>query len=294
MHIVNDLYLYARRRLIDAGVSMPELEARELTGKACGIPGKSVIQQSYKYVSEGAPAALEALLGERLSGRPLAYVIGQWDFLDVTLKITDAVLIPRSDTETLALEAIGRLRAAGGAPRVLDLCCGSGCVGIAIGKHCPEARLTFCDISGEAMNVARENSRLLPGLCMFVTADALADPPNALRQFDLIAANPPYVTTAEWEALSPEVRDHEPRLALDGGADGLSFYRSIARRWKRCLAPGGVLLFETGYTQAGQVASMMRAEAFADVSVTKDLSGVDRVVAGVRSPASDPTLQAGI
>lgn len=277
---VNDLYLHTRRKLVDAGVSMPELEARELVGGAVSIRAGEVMPQGYKYAPEAAMETLDALLEQRLSGIPLAYVLGEWDFLGLTLKVTPDVLIPRSDTEALAMTAIERCKEAGPEPRLLDLCCGSGCVGLAVASRLPDARITFCDISEGAMNVTRENCRGFNGIFSFVIADALAAPPNALRGFDVIACNPPYVTNAEWETLDQEVREHEPRIALIGGEDGLDFYRAVAKHWRCCLDENGSLLFEAGHTQADKVASIMSAAGFADIVKIPDLSGVERVVAG--------------
>ena len=277
---VNELYLRTRKTLLDAGIPMPELEARELVGKAVLLKASEIASQGYKYASEAASDRLRSLVDCRLSGTPLAHLLGEWDFLRLTLKITPDVLIPRSDTETLALATIERCTEAGPEPRLLDLCCGSGCVGLAVASSLPGARITFCDISEDAMRVTRENCRNFPGIYNFVIADALASPPTALRGFDAIACNPPYLTDAEWEALDREVKDHEPKLALAGGKDGLIFYRSVTAYWRGCLGKNGSLLFEVGCSQAGIVSDIMSAAGFVDVVKLHDLSGIERVVAG--------------
>ncbi len=287
MLTVNDLYLKARRALADAGVSMPELEARELAGLAATIKAGDVMAQSWKYAPEAAGDSLDKLLGLRLAGTPLAHLLGEWDFLGLTLKVTPDVLIPRSDTETLALETVERCRAAGAEPRLLDLCSGSGCVGLSVASRLSDARITFCDISERAMDIARENCRRFDGtgfggIFSFVLADALAAPPRALRGFDAIACNPPYIADAEWESLDRGVRDYEPKLALVGGSDGLDFYRAVACLWKNCLCANGSLLFEVGAGQADGVAGIMSAAGFSDIVKIPDLSGVERVVAGLR------------
>ena len=222
--------------------------------------------------------ALE-MAGRRLSGEPLAYVLGRWWFHRLELKITSDVLIPRPDTETLAeaaLEAIKPLEA----PRVLDLCCGSGCVGLALAYERSEAMLTLADISPEALAVARENAARYAPQAAVVQMDALAPPPEGFGPFDLICSNPPYIDAAEYEALDKSVRAYEPKLALLGGEDGLDFYRAIAQKWQEALVPGGILAFEVGYRQAQDVQQLLKAYRYANVISLPDINRVQRVVLG--------------
>jgi release factor glutamine methyltransferase len=197
------------------------------------------------------------------------------------IRVTRVVLIPRADTVALAAAAI---RLAGGrdAARVLDLCAGSGCVGLAVAANVPRCRVVAADKSAGALAVAQLNATQngLESRVTCVAADALAPPPPALGEFDLIVCNPPYIPTAELDTLDISVRDYEPRLALDGGEDGLLFYRAVAGKWGGALRGDGFLLFECGAGQAADVRGILEKSGFGGVTVTRDTGGVDRVVVG--------------
>ncbi len=280
MLTVNDLYLDARARLRRAGVTMFELEARELVRGATGMDRLETLLHGAKYVPDAVQAKAEQMLMERLSGMPLAYILGQWDFCGLTLTVTPDVLIPRDDTALLAELSELACRAAAPPPRLLDLCCGSGCVGLAVSARIDGLVAVFCDISEAALAVARRNGKQQANTMSFIPADALSPAPAALGTFDVIACNPPYIPLEDWAALDPSVRCFEPRLALVGGIDGLDFYRAIAAGWTKALRPGGILLLEVGAGQAGAVAGLFGAGA----SIHADLAGIDRVVAWRRPP----------
>jgi release factor glutamine methyltransferase len=199
----------------------------------------------------------------------------------VPLDISRAVLIPRPDTEVLAARAI---EAAQGfaEPRVLDLCAGSGCIGLAVAKHAPNARVLLGELDEEALKLCRQNIRRnqLTERVSTMRIDAREKPSRQLGEFDVLVCNPPYIPTADIETLDTSVRDHEPRLALDGGADGLDFYRAVCALWREALRPSGRLLFEVGIGQADTVLRLMRASGFGDVQVEKDLNDIPRVVFG--------------
>ena len=199
------------------------------------------------------------------------------------LDISESVLIPRPDTETLAEAAIGWLRQQE-APRVLDLCAGSGCLGLAIASQAPGARVVLGELSDGALRVCRQNIRRnqLSARVTSLRMDAREKPSRQLGEFDCIVSNPPYIPTADIEALDPSVRDHEPHLALDGGADGLDFYRVICEKWRDALCENGMLFFEVGIGQADQVLRIMRSHGFGDIQIVKDLNNIPRVVYGTR------------
>jgi release factor glutamine methyltransferase len=224
-----------------------------------------------------------AFLARRLSGEPLAYITGEWEFYSLPMELTPDALIPRVDTETLAGRAISILRdAPRNLQRVLDLCCGTGCIGIAVAANVTDARVVLVDTLEPALRLARRNT-LRNGLTkrvMVSSADALAPPPRLFGTFDLIVCNPPYIPSRDIPLLDKSVRDFEPRIALDGGEDGLVFYRSISALWKTVLRSGGSLLFECGIGQANDVAEIMSGCGFADIMITKDLGGIARVVEG--------------
>ena len=166
--------------------------------------------------------------------------------------------------------------------RVLDLCTGSGCIGIAIAAHVPDCRVVLADLSEAALRVARTNVRInhLQTRTAIMTADALQPPPSNFDGFQCIVSNPPYIPHGDLQGLDVSVRDYEPHLALDGGADGLDFYRAIAQKWKQALLPGGRLMFELGIGQADAVMRLMRAEGFGDLELYEDTQGISRVIAG--------------
>jgi len=191
------------------------------------------------------------------------------------------VLIPRVDTEVLAGEAIGYIQGQGRC-RVLDLCAGSGCVGLAVAANAPDCRVLLGEISEAAVRVCRQNIRRcgLSGRVSVMAADALRPPPKAVGEFQCIVCNPPYIPRADVETLERSVKDFEPYLALCGGEDGLDFYSAIARDWRRALSSGGRLYFEVGIGQADTVGRIMRANGFGDIITVPDSRGIPRVVFG--------------
>ena len=265
----------------------------------CGLAGISRGQLVLTARDPADPAltsAYEAQIARRADGEPLQYIQGQAAFMGLTFLVDDHVLIPRFDTEILAeaaLTAVDQLAAAfPNAPLpVLDLCTGSGALGLTIASLRPAARVTCTDLSSDALAVAVENGRRLGVSARFLQGD-LFQPVDqetggpADHQFALIVSNPPYIPTKEIQGLSAEVRDHEPKLALDGGPDGLAVYRRIVPGAADHLLPGGVLLLEIGWDQRQALSALLRADGrFEEISCLRDLAGKDRVVRAVRSEA---------
>ena len=218
-------------------------------------------------------ARYEELLTRRASGVPLQYLTREQNFCGLSLYVDERVLIPRQDTECLVEEVLRD--GAGG--DLLDLCTGSGCIPLALLKHGNFSCALGADISVEALAVAEIN-RARTGLALSLRqSDLFSEIPE---RFDVITANPPYIESAEIESLSVEVRDHEPRLALDGAADGLAFYRRLAAESGAHLKPGGRLYLEIGMSQGAAVASLLEAAAFSDIQIIRDLAGRDRIVKG--------------
>lgn len=279
----NNLYLDTRQRLREAGVEGAQLEARELLCHAAGKNREQFYRDMALYAPDPVEEKLAALVERRLAGEPVAYLIGEWEFYGLTLDVTPDVLIPRMDTEVLAERAILLARAAGEGARVLDLCAGSGCVGLAVAANVPTCRVVLADISEAALKICKGNVRRneLNARVTCVQADALQKPDAALWDFDVIACNPPYIPTGDLAGLDVSVRDYEPRSALDGGADGLDFYRAITARWGSALRLGGSLLFEVGINQAMDVAALLEGSGFEDIQSTQDTQGIPRVVEGV-------------
>ena len=277
----NDLYLDVRRQLRESGVESSTLEARELVCFGTGKSREELARDSRLYASPEREAQVRRLVERRMAGEPVAYLIGEWEFYGLPLDISQDVLIPRADTEVLAEQAIAYIQTLGEC-RVLDLCAGSGCVGLAVAAHAPQARVVLGELNDSALKICRQNIRRngLSARVMPVQADALEKPARSLGEFQCIVSNPPYIPTGDIPGLEASVRNYEPHLALDGGADGLDFYRSISRDWKEALAPGGRLFFEVGIGQADPVLRLMRSQGFGDLQVVKDQNKIPRVVLG--------------
>jgi len=278
----NDLYLDARRRLKHAGVEAAALEARELLCYASGKDRDSFFRDTRLYAGGEIEGRLDELLERRIGGEPAAYLIGEWEFYGLPLDINREVLIPRPDTEVIAERAIELAQAAGEGCRVLDLCTGTGCIGLAVAAHVPQARVVLADLSEEALHVARSNARRnqLTRQVMCLKADALEAPSGMLGVFDLIVSNPPYIPSGDIAGLDHSVRDFEPHMALDGGVDGLDFYRSIITKWKRALKGGGTLLFEVGFDQADAVEQLLAQQGYSDIDTRLDTQNIWRAVEG--------------
>ena len=278
----NNLYLDARQKLKAAGVEAAQLEARELTCFAAGKTREQFFRDMSLYASDEVEAKVADMMNRRLAGEPVAYLIGEWEFYGLPLDISREVLIPRADTEVLAEQAILAARAAGEGARVLDLCAGSGCVGLAVAANAPLCRTVLADVSEEALKICRQNIRRndLNARVTCVQADARQAPSAKLWDFDVIACNPPYIPTGDIDGLDVSVRDYEPRLALDGGDDGLDFYRDIAEKWRTALRLGGVLLFEVGIGQASGVEQILSRCGYEDIETFQDTGGIWRVVKG--------------
>ena len=279
----NNLYLDARQALRKAGVEQAQLEARELLCYASGKTREQFYRDLPLYASDDLCVRFRELMERRLAGEPVAYIIGEWEFYGLTLDICREVLIPRSDTETLVERALEYLKDKTGPVRVLDLCAGSGCIGLAIAHQRPDATVVLADWSEDALRVCRQNIRRC-GMSARVNSarvNALEAPPALLSDFDLILSNPPYIPTADLAGLDASVRDYEPHMALDGGEDGLDFYRAIARKWKDALRPDGKLIFEIGYDQAAQVEYIMAENGYRSIETFKDPGDHWRVVEGV-------------
>ena len=234
----------------------------------------------------GPPAIEERakdLVCRHLAGEPVAYLIGEWEFYGLPLDISESVLIPRPDTETLVDHVVAWLRPLPEC-RVLDLCAGSGCIGLAIASQVPGARVVLGELDEGALRICRQNIRRnsLSGQVVSLKMDALSDPPPRLGDFDCLVCNPPYIPSGDIAGLDVSVPDYEPHLALDGGTDGLDFYGSVCRLWRDVLHTGSRLAFEVGIGQADDVLRLMRSEGFGELEILPDPAGIPRVVTGLR------------
>ncbi len=292
MSTYKELMDRAKSELAPMVLSMADLEARELAYKAVDMSGVHFSRDQFmtrldRFAPAVADEILDSLLARRLSGEPLAYILGEWDFYGLTLDITRDVLIPRADTETLverALEYLNdkKLIKSGENAKILDLCCGSGCIGIALLSEYEKSIAILSDISKPALAVAASNIKKhsLSSRAVVMEMDALDAPPPTLHGLDMIVSNPPYITADEMAYLDVSVSGFEPELALYGGSDGLNFYRNICANFAKALKPDGVLIFEVGYEQALEVSKLMERHGFYEIETVSDLAGNDRVVSG--------------
>ena len=278
----NNLFLDTRARLKKAGVEAAQLEARELVCYAADKSREQLYRDMPLYVSAELEKRVDDLVRRRLAGEPVAYIIGEWEFYGLPLNISQDVLIPRADTELLAERGIAKAKEAGEGARVLDLCAGSGCVGLAVATHVPACRVVLGELSEGALRICKQNGRRngLNARVTCLSVDVLEHPSPSLWDFDVIVSNPPYIPTGDIPGLEVSVRDYEPHMALDGGEDGLKFYRAIAVGWKSALRLGGTLIFEVGIGQAPAVEDILAQNGYEEIKTAMDTQGIWRVVEG--------------
>lgn len=265
---------FGTKCLTDAGVPDAALDAWYLLQMVCRIERSYYYVHGEEDITQDAQKEYEIAVQKRAEHIPLQYIIGEQEFMGLRFKVNSNVLIPRQDTETLVEQVLKIVKPG---MKVLDLCTGSGCVLISVLKNAPELTGVGSDISKTALLVAKENAKMHEVDADWIRSD-LFD--NITETFDVIMANPPYIPTGEILSLMPEVRDFEPENALDGGADGLDFYRKIAGQVKDYLNPDGYVYMEIGYDQGEAVSELMRNSGFTEVEVIKDLAQNDRVVKG--------------
>lgn len=262
------------------GIENPRLDAELLVAHALQIDRMRVILDGARPLEGAELAKLRDLVRRRRSYEPIAYLRGEREFYGLKFRVDKRVLVPRPDTETLVDAALARSAHVSMSMRQLDLCTGSGCVAIAMARQRPTAQVFASDISPDALAVARDNAlRLGAYNVAFAEGDLFA--PFAGKRFDVITANPPYIPSPEIATLQPDVRDHEPRLALDGGEDGLAIVRRIVSEAPEHLVAGGLLAIEIGAGEAPATVALFEARGFTDVRMHRDIARIERVVSGV-------------
>lgn len=275
--IYSDIYKNASIRLKEVGVPEYQLDARLLLEYVCGTDYNTLLVHGDRDVSPEEEKKYNELIEKRASRVPLAYIVGYQEFMGLTFDVNENVLVPNQDTETLAEEA---LRELSDGMRFMDLCTGSGCVALSILNYTNDTSCVMTDISDKAIEVATGNRDRLgfSDRAEIVKTDLF--PQDDDKKFDMIVSNPPYIRTDVIATLPPEVGKGEPYIALDGGQDGLIFYRRIIENAPKWLYTSGWLMMEIGYDQGDAVAGLMKDGGFHEVEVIKDLGGNDRVVRG--------------
>lgn len=277
----SQLYLEARRSLMEIeDQETASLLARNLLCYVSGKSQEAIIAQREQYACETVCEAMETAVKRIVAQEPLAYVLGEWNFYGMPLYVDHNVLIPRDDTCAVAELAIKKGLFLDQDPRILDLCTGSGCIGLAVANRVKDAKVTLGDVSKEALAVAKKNvtRHKLSGRVSCVQVDALRPATAFLGKFDMIISNPPYVTTAEMAELPKSVKDYEPHLALHGGEDGLDFYRAIVKNFTPALKPGGYLCFEFGMGQGDAVCDLLEKNGYTILERSKDFNDRERAV----------------
>ncbi|MBQ2935254.1 MAG: peptide chain release factor N(5)-glutamine methyltransferase [Lachnospiraceae bacterium] len=269
-----ELYDWGSAQLTEAGIAEASLDARLLLEEVCGTDRGYMLVHGDNPVTDLQAEAYREYISRRKSRIPLQHITGYQEFMGLRFQVTEDVLIPRQDTETLVEEVMRYLH---DGMRILDMCTGSGCILLSLLHYSNDCVGVGSDISQKALAVAKANAESLGKEATFVQGD-LFEPIEG--KFDFIVSNPPYIPTKVIETLEAEVKDHDPISALDGMEDGLYFYRKIVDRAGEYLYPGGMLFFEIGCEQAEDVKKMMTEAGYHDVTVCKDLTGLDRVVYG--------------
>jgi release factor glutamine methyltransferase len=271
------------------GLDSPRLDAELLLSHVLGIDRVRLFVDFARTLAPGELSKFRELIRRRRRAEPVAYILGTREFFGLRFIVDPRVLVPRPDTETLVEVALERTKDAHLHGEALDLCTGSGCVALAFASLRPTWRVTGADVSADAITVARDNAERLGSLLntRFVVSDLdRAFPPET--RFDLVTANPPYIPTGDLATLPADIRDHEPRLALDGGPEGLDVIRRVLDAAGRRLNPLGIVALEVGYDQATRVADLFLGAGFTDVERRTDYGGIERVVSGRFIPSGAP------
>ena len=278
-----DLVGWAAGKLAWAGVENARMEAQLLLGLALNVPRSSIVGRTYPVLTEVQQVKFTELVTRRMERVPLAYLRGTQEFYGLEFVVTPEVLIPRPETERLvelALEYAAELLQTQSIIIIADVGTGSGCIPVAVLKNQPQAQAVAVDLSAAALNVAHQNAvqHEVSDWLRLVQADLLTGARS--NQYDIIVSNPPYIPSEDVDALQPEVARYEPRLALDGGTDGLFSYRKLIQQATRALKPNGCLWMEVGQGQAPDVSALLWQAGYSEVQTYRDLAGIERVVGG--------------
>ena len=272
-----ELIIQTSARFLNGGIPDPENDAALLLSSLTGISALKLRLDTDTVLDPDLVSRFQDFADKRMKRVPLQYILGEVSFFTRMFKVDPRVLIPRPETELLCEWALDLFKNAS-SPRILDLCCGSGCIGLTLKAEKPDAMVTLSDLSSDALNVSAVNAARLSLDVMFRQSDLLDDLYGSV--FDLIISNPPYIPSADCDLLQPEIL-YEPRLALDGGSDGCAVYRRIINTADRCLVHGGILLMEMGINESVLLSALLSSHGFRNIEIRKDYSGIDRMIFAV-------------
>jgi release factor glutamine methyltransferase len=283
---LSSLLAAVRQTLRSYGVINPDVEAETIIAHVLGLKRTEIYLEPGRQVDPGDHVRILEIVGERERRFPLQYLLGEVEFMGLPLRMRQGVFIPRPETEILVETLIARAAGAGAVRNILDVGTGSGAIAVALAKYLKPQMVVALDVSREAAELTQTNARLngVARVVAPVVGDGLApirSAGEARAVFDLVVTNPPYVETAEIDRLQPEVRDYEPRLALDGGADGLAFIAGVLPGIPSILRKGSIVAFEIGATQAEAVSGLFGRAGLREIEVVRDLAGRDRIILGV-------------
>lgn len=273
-----EAYNYAKKQLEGAGIEDFGFEARQIIRHITGLENAQILVKYAQPLTPFQENNLTAILHQRQARYPLQYIFCEWDFFGRSFVVGPGVLIPRQDTEA-AVEKALELIENKSSPKILDLCAGSGCIGLSLAAERPDSAVTLVEKYPEALRYLEKNRKRLKAENAEAVLGDIFESTAADREYDLIISNPPYIPADEMTAVSPEVH-YEPETALYGGEDGLMFYRAIAANYKGSLKNGGAICFEAGAGEAQSIAGLLKDTGFCDIGTKSDLNGIERVVFG--------------
>ncbi len=277
MPTVKEVLNDTKKQLKEQGIDTYSLDSSLLVSEVTGLTKIQLVTHDRDEVTQKQLDRLENLVKDRVNNKPMQYILGHCEFMGLDFKVTENTLIPRGDTENIVEEVIATIKNSG-YNTVLDMCTGTGAVAVSV-AHYTEARVTASDISPKALEVAKENALRLNTDVEFIESDLFE---NINATYDVLVSNPPYIESEVIPTLAEQVKSYEPLLALDGGKDGLDFYRNIINQAANYINPKGCIVFEIGYNQGEKVKSLLERAEFVNINIKQDLAGLDRLVIGFK------------